>query len=262
MKTKILSILALTVSCSSYAFDLEDYATTMRATRDAMQKAQLDIAHSKNSFDDLKNLLAANCYQVNDSSNFSLSNLDGLMTGTCNKDGQKADPAGGVLVTAGTKKLGTVLSRIIELTPAPVAVRYGDIRILGVMGDVNSTLMSQRNTEYDTRVSDMQAVTVTVTAKSGCTKTNNSIAAALAKGATLNDFADKYKILRDQLNSRINELKLATPAFIAARSAYRTASMVYVKSLGCQANILSHRWRYDPFIMDRDDSMSGLTSRK
>ena len=45
MKTKILSILALTVSCSSYAFDLEDYATTMRATRDAMQKAQLDIFH-------------------------------------------------------------------------------------------------------------------------------------------------------------------------------------------------------------------------
>jgi len=36
--------MALTVSCSSYAFDLEDYATTMRATRDAMQKAQAETA--------------------------------------------------------------------------------------------------------------------------------------------------------------------------------------------------------------------------
>jgi len=108
----------------------------------------------------------------------------------------------------------------------------------------------------------MQLVNVTVTAKTGCTKTNNSIAAAISKGATLNDFADKYKRLRDQLNVKMRELKLATPAFIAARSAYRTASMVYVKSLGCQANILSHRWRYDPFIMDRADSISGLTSRK
>lgn len=262
MKKHILTILTLAVSGSSYAFDLEDYATTMRATRDAILSAQTQMADAKNAFDDFKNILAANCYQVNDSSNFSLANIDGVMTGTCNKDGQKADVAGGVLAVSGTKKLGTVLSRLIELTPAPVAYRLGDIQILGNNSELVGTLVSQRTTDYDTRRSAMQSAIVTITTKTGCTKTNNSIASAISRGASLEDMATKYSALRDNLLLRLTELKQATPPFIAAKSAYRTASMVYLKSLDCQPNVLSHRWRYDPFILDRDDSASGLTSRK
>ena len=88
MKLKYIVLMMTGLSLNSYAFDLEDYNTTRRATRDAFLLAQTDFAQSKNAYDDYKNLLKVNCYQISDASTFSLANLDGLITGACNRDGQ------------------------------------------------------------------------------------------------------------------------------------------------------------------------------
>ena len=251
MKLKYIALMITGLSLNSYAFDLEDYNTTRRATRDAFLLAQTNFAESKNAYDDYKNLLKVNCYLISDASTFSLANLDGLITGACNRDGQKSHAAGGVLPSSGTSKLGDKLARIIELMPAPVAMNINDIKIIGNLSSLDSTLRTQRDTDVTSRMASIDAATVTISAISGCAKTPNVINAWKSRGATNTTLIDKYKTLRTDLLTKAIALKRSTNEYIAAKNAYRGGTVVYLKSNSCtNGGAYTIRLRYDPFVPD------------
>jgi hypothetical protein len=245
MKLTMNILLLLTLSSQANAFDLEDYATTFRATRDELMMAQTKFAHYKNRYDDFLNLLKANCKQVQDVNDLS-KNLSGLMTGKCNRDGEESDPSGGTLSTSGNKKLGDLMARIIELSPS--FTNLYKVSIIGNYSNLFYTLDNYRSNERDRKFNETLGLTddVVVTNVSGCLRKDTSITKT---GTTDEDLKWKYINYRADLYSRLRELKSATAPAIAAKRAYNAATSIYTRGINCSkpfGNI--DRLKYDPFL--------------
>ena len=261
MKIYSIALMLTGLSLNSHAFDMGDYDTTRRATRDAFFEAQKTFADSKNAYDDYSNLLKENCLQIIDSSTFSMANVSGLMNGACNCDGQGSHASGGVLPTSGNAKLGDKIARIIELLPAPAAKNIDDIKILGRFSDLELALRTKRDADLVSRMTAVNASNVTISTLSQCSGESTVVTKWKAAGATNTTLINRYKALRTDLITKATDLKRATNSYIAAKNAYRGSSMVYLKSLGCTntgANTI--RMRYDPFVPEWP-KVTGLKSR-
>jgi len=269
---KYISIITVLLGMSSnaLAFDLEDYATTYRATKDAYEKAQRDLTLTLNDLNQLKNYLAANCLKVVDTSNYQFPNLDGLISGTCNLDGEDAYVNGGVALKTQKVKIGDLMRGILERIPAeavmtsPTGSRYN---IVGAQRPYESTYeqMQQMN---DAMSKGMQVINQAsikiVRIPSGCTKTNATADAVITEASTrngstladeetnlFNNLSSLFKARRDAQLQAAKELKLATGPFFAARDAYHAATATYTNGIGCDGLVgftSTMRLIRDPYV--------------
>jgi hypothetical protein len=243
MKLKTITLMLLTFSSNSFAFDLEDYAGTMRATRDAMIKAQNELALASDAFFGYRKLLISNCYVL--SNEVDIKNLDGLMTGACNRDGETPHTYGGVKKASGVR-LGDRISRMIKLTPFMSPKSFS--------ADNNmTTLRALRDTQIQDGVDAQLAKGLTITFNSSCTPKNDAIIKAVTAGLDFEDVMSTYRARRDAFLKAADELLLATAPYKAAMEAYKAATAVFVKNSKCESGAgRKNLALYDPYIPDPD----------
>jgi hypothetical protein len=280
MKTHLIILLFTGFTTSSFAFDLEDYATTYRATRDAHMKAQSEWTDANNSMNQLKNYLKANCLQIEDASGFSYSNVNGLMSGSCNRDNESAHATGGVLPRVGKLKFGDKIGRILELQPAFSQYSISSLNSSTAsansfpVGDLEDFATMYRASRDASLAAKKQLIEMNsrVTKIPGCVKTNSTVqglvdaqvTAEITNNATLDpvvvgrakenlifqDFNTKYQAMRGVLYTKTVELLLSTAPHVAAREAYKASVAVYVHSLSCNPETginANDRLLYDPY---------------
>jgi hypothetical protein len=282
IKLLIFSV-SLLGSSSIYAFDLEDYATTYRSTRDAYIKAQHELALSKDKFDSMVKFYKANCIKINDRAGFNIKNIDNLISGSCNRDGEKAYVNGGVLPKIYKEKMGDLFFKLFDRVPGLLGSDSSDSgdtnlnpypRIGGFTGDLedwhsryrmkrDATLkasLSDRFTGQDYRLERIE---------DGCTPTDDSLSkiftvkkAHFKSGGYWTDLNDEQfdqstwnSILKDHSNNltarrndyikAFQDLYLATPPFFAAMDAYQAATATYTQSLDCsvKGSGISSNWK-------------------
>ena len=252
MKTKTFILLLTTFSLNSYAFDLEDYATTYRATSDAYLKASNELALAKGPMDAVEAMaqsLVPACYRI--TPGWKFENLAGLMSGSCSKDGQKPHPTGGEKISS-TYKFGDRLSSLINILPMTTGIPT----VIDSYGST-VTILSDLVTNYRTARDDAnktftEAHPVVLEQIPDCVPTDPYLATVIASNPTfLDDTFTTHRAVYDAFVKSTNELNLATAPYKAAFAAYEAATTVYVTAAECENTIARQNLEYyDPYDGD------------
>jgi len=270
MKTKLLTLLLTTCSLNAFGFDLEDYATTYRATRDAYKKAQNELALSKDAMDDYNAYLAANCLKVWDDAHYDFPNLGNLISGSCNRDGEASYVNGGVMPKSSKTKIGDILLGVIDRTPVQVVsskvVPLEPGSPIWMIGYITNNMLGNRVKEIDSANVRVERIA------SGCTKTSTAVDSyitaraknlspdpenidpavkASVEAGHLEDIAVTFKDKRSAMLKAAVELKLATGPFFSARDAYHAATSTYTMNLDCDSGLgitATDRVLRDPYV--------------
>jgi len=255
MKSKLLILLIALGSLPGYAFDLEDYATTYRATRDASMKAgnELGLAYGPflQAFSVAKKMEAA-CYRLKD---YQFNNFNGLFLGTCAKDGSLPYKNGGPKLADGGTKIGDKLANLINSLPLGASVpsfdadmeRYRAWRDQGARAHALSKSFGLE--EIPDCVPSNLSLNLLI---------KKAVDQAIANGGTINDALDSTLLsdyfttlsaTRDAFLKAANESQLAIGPYKSAMDAYKAATAVYVTVSRCSAGSFTRRGyqNIDPF---------------
>lgn len=233
---KGLSLLALftSVSFSAFAFDLEDYATTFRATRDAYLKAANELELALPVVENRKKLLEDSCYKI---TNADFENLQGLRSGSCNRDGESPYSSGGVLRSG--VSVGDKLSDLINMTPSFATFPSFTNLIQNSVLPVNASSVND-----DLWLADPGSAGVTIDLDASCTPKNTYV-----NPTNLNDMKIAFNASYDAYRKAAHELQLATAPFKAATEAYTAATTVYTMGIGCESQVGSRSADlYDAYV--------------
>lgn len=277
MKSRLLIILLSMVSLQSYGFDLEDYATTYRATRDAILKAGNELALAKDPYDlsttpFLK--LEAGCFRLK-SLKHSMVNFEGLMSGACNKDGALPYKNGGPKLADDSEKLGDKIAVLINMLPFTASLPDFDTdlsryqarreqlrtqRKAALLADLGDGAMGKLEAIPDCIPTDRAVYNQIQLAISKATTAGEAdpIGSALSymsrsdeNGqliAPMEDWATTHRATRDAFLKSANELELAIGPYKSARAAYEAANVVFTSMLGCEGTMAREGVQYyDPY---------------
>ncbi len=230
MKNQMIQMLVLVLGLgfqSSHGFDLEDYASTMRATRDALLKANKELRISEN---DLISIINANprlpmristhskigsgigccCYQKDCSVVNTKENQLKLFDSTV-KNGSKLKNVE-LAFTEGLYRVDVVDKLREEI------VNYHNRIDPNILASQETLLTDQPSTAlFDQEIND-QVI-------------NNGFSQPF--GANAWDKMEQFRALRDSYMKSLNEVKLAKPPFLAARAAYAEAFRHYYNNSNC-----------------------------
>lgn len=231
----------------SFGFDLEDYATTYRSTRDAYQRSLLEFTLAKGSLD--RTLAIAKswekaCYRLNIGKSDQFLNVQGTLSGACNKDGQLPHSSGGPKTSDGSPKFGDQLSTLINLAPLTSRFPEGDIE------DANTSYRAFRDTLRAQRRSAFieAGMPMTIETIPNCVVQDEALNQSLRRQATLEEFHRTFREVRDAFLWAGENLELATGPYKAAMSAYQAAVAVYSVTSDCESTLArSPLDRTDPY---------------
>ena len=233
MKSLAVLILFTTASFSAYSFDLEDYAGTFRATRDAYIKASYELELAIPVVENRKQLLEDSCYTI---SGADFANLKGLRSGSCAADGKSAYSSGGVYRSG--VSLGDQVSDLINMTPS--FVKLPSITDLIQWSDLHVNAQGVNN---DLWKADPGSAGIKIT-KVKCSPKNKYINDENSADMILY-FKDSY----DAYRKAARDLQLAIGPFKAAQEAYTAATTVYTMGIGCESQIGSRNADlYDAYV--------------
>lgn len=210
---KITLLLFAFISTNSYSFDLEDYATTYRATRDAYNKAYTE-----------KRLAEVDYFRV-------LKEYKGMIP----------------MPTAGMANSGLELNTCAHLSDCKasraqsvvlpkVASYVADSKVRKILSDSNADQLQSEISAYysklDPTINSDKAILFEETTEFYGIDMGQSIdfSGTLADPEVM---AVEYRANRDAYNKANNELKLATSPMEAAKAAYAAAVKNYVNYYNC-----------------------------
>jgi hypothetical protein len=220
-----------TMSTSCFAFDVEDYAGTYRATLQDYKNASTAFELNYSQLTVKERLLKSSCYKIVGA---DFAHLEGLRNGTCAKDGEKPDKYGGAF-GSGTK-LGTRIKDLLLSTPA-----------WANFPDVTSKVSAANTFNATIIAADQGSAAVTITLDPTCTPTNDYLASASPTQIT--DIIAEYKTNYDSYVSSAHAVREATAHLKSAIEAYKATSTVYTMSIGCDAQLgLRDPDLYDPYV--------------
>ncbi len=234
MKSLAILILFTTASFSAYSFDLEDYATTYRATRDAYYKASYELELAIPVVENRKQLLEDSCYII---SGADFANLKGLRSGSCAADGKSAYSSGGVYRSG--VSLGDQLSDLINMTPPPVKlpsitdlIQWSDLPVHAPL--VNNDLWK----------ADPGSAGIKITKAKSCSPKNKYI-----NDENIDQMILYFNYSYDAYRKQAREVLYAIGPFKAASEAYNAATTVYTMGIGCESQIGSRNADlYDAYV--------------
>lgn len=247
MKNKKWFLIFATLSFNAVAFDLEDYATTLRATRDAYLKASVERDLAYGPLKNLHNLYVQSCYKIS-GNELLTKNIQGLHDGMCNEDTKQAHPGGGVYRPDGS--LGDMLYSLILATPLHIDLPLS----LTANSDPVANTMHYRMRVKNTDIAAAYTASINLTFEKdlSCTITKNYLGQKV--GETDSDFNLRMDFFKIRYNARYaayvkasSELQLATGPFKAAFAAYQAATSVYVAASECTQGTGSKEY-YDPYV--------------
>lgn len=205
----VVSLSILAFAGGARAFDLEDYAGTFRATRDAYEKAVNEFQLAKRAYD----LDRAKAVDLGiDPADSTLNIPTSLITGSCENT-----QFGGLGKAYGDlfKFAGTALS---PTTSALIDREFGE----DFLGSYRA-YRSRAVTEF----SSSQPPPTVIGTPADCDAEQQGLA------------LERLQISRDALIRAANEMAAATPPFFAARSAYTFAANAYVRSINALTTLFS-----------------------
>lgn len=277
MKNRLLITLLSLVSVNSFGFDLEDYATTYRATRDAYLKAANEFALAKDPYDLATTpflQLEAGCFRLK-SLKHSMVNMEGLMSGACNKDGALPYKNGGPKLADNSEKLGDKIALLINLLPFTASLpdfntdlsRYRDrnsqlktARKAALLADLGDGAMGKLEAIPDCVPTDRSVYNEIQLAITRATEANESdpVGAALNYMGTkdyenitynrMADWATTHRATRDAFIKTADELELAVGPYKSAKAAYESGSVVFTSMIGCDGTLGRDGMQYyDPY---------------
>ena len=262
MKLNLLLLTLLMIPQSSYGFDLENYATTYRATRDAYLKAVNELALAKTPMDKMNAMmqrLEAACYQVNWGPENKPANSAGLYNGACNLDGELPDPLHGPKPKDGLLKFGTQFATLINLAPVTSNFPYHDSEDSATgYRAARDHIAKYRNELFLARYQDPwilktipNCVVKDQDFRDFVEANRNSSPNVTGSSATVSWFEDTmttYRAVRDAYLKAANELALAAAPYQAAKDAYEAASIVFNAVSDCEENLgRDNPDYYDPY---------------
>ena len=234
MKSLAVLILFTTASFSAYSFDLEDYAGTFRATRDAYIKASYELELASPVVENRKQLLEDSCYTI---SGDDFANLKGLRSGSCAADGKSAYSSGGVYRSG--VSLGDQVSDLINMAPSPVRLPSITDLIQWSSLPVNAPIVNN-----DLWKADPGSAGIKITKVKSCSPKNKYI-----NDKNSADMILYFNASYDAYRKAARELQLAIGPFKAAQEAYTAATTVYTMGIGCESQIGSRNADlYDPYV--------------
>jgi hypothetical protein len=254
MKFHLLIPFLSLISINSYGFDLEDYATTYRATRDAYLKAANEFVLAKAPMDQMNAMmhrLEAACYKVNWGPENRPSGMQGLMSGACNVDGELPDPLRGPKLKDGSIKFGTQFATLINLAPLTSNFPYHDSQDSATQYRAardhvskyrNELFLANHQTPW--HLTSIPNCVVKDQAFRDFVESNRN-------STSMNWFDDTmttYRAVRDAFFKAANELALATGPYQASKDAYEAAAMVFTTVSDCEDNLgRENPDYYDPY---------------
>jgi hypothetical protein len=234
MKSLAVLILFTTASFSAYSFDLEDYATTYRATRDAYIKAANELELAIPVVENRKQLLEDSCYTI---SGADFANLKGLRSGSCAADGKSAYSSGGVYRSG--VSLGDQLGDLINMTPS--FVKMPSITDLIQWSDEHASANTVNN---DLWKKDPGSAGIKITRVKSCSQKNKYI-----NDKNIADMILYFNYSYDAYRKAAREVQLAIGPLKAAQEAYTAATTVYTMGIGCESQIGSQNADlYDAYV--------------
>ena len=237
MKSLAVLILFTTASFSAYSFDLEDYAGTFRATRDAYLKAANELELAIPVVENRKQLLEDSCYTI---SGADFANLKGLRSGSCAADGKSAYSSGGVYRSG--VSLGDQVSDLINMAPSPV--RLPSITDLIQWSDLHVNAQGVNNDLWKADPGSAGIKITKITKVKSCSPKNTFI-----NDENSADMILYFNASYDAYRKAARELQLAIGPFKAAQEAYTAATTVYTMGIGCESQIGSRNADlYDPYV--------------
>jgi len=250
MKYNLLVLTMSLFSVQSYGFDLEDYATTYRATRDAYFKAQNEIRLAKDPMDEMNAMLHRledACYRPNWGTADRFVNFDGIMTGACNADGALPHRTGGPKLTDGTQKFGDQMATLVELSP--VTSLFPTFSTENAAGNYRARRDAVMKASNEAFLSKYQSPMILETIPNCKVKDQSLRDYITANWSGWNDdFFTTYRAVRDAFLKAANEVQLATSPYVAAQKAYEAAVTVYNMVNDCETNLGRESIQYyDPY---------------
>ncbi len=212
---KITLLLLAIISTNSYSFDLEDYATTHRATQDAYNKAYNE-----------KRLAEDTYFKV-------LKENQGIIP----------------MPTAGMAKSGLELNTCAHLADCKaaraqsvvepkVAVYTADSKVRTILTDKGADQLKSDISGYykrlDPKINSAKAILFEETTDFyGIDMGQEIDFSETLTGTDIEDRGMEYRRARDAYNKANNELKLATSPMEAAKAAYAAAVKNYLNYYNC-----------------------------
>ena len=239
MKTLIVLILGLGTQYSN-AFDIEDYATTYRATRDAYKKASGDLRLAE------KNLI----YVLK-----SYSGVLPMRMSTYSKIGSG-------LTNCSYLKDCAALTKDKKLAMFDSIVSY-DVKLKNViksaggssteLADLRSDIVSYHENMDSSIITEEQ---ILFTAQPATVVWDEDVVGTIVGnggtdpfGNNTNDTMTEFRALRDNYLKALTEVKLARAPYMAAKSAYSEALRAYYNSTVC-SNFMNFSLDFDTWTKE------------
>ncbi len=241
-------LLLATLSFNAMAFDLEDYATTLRSTRDAYIKAANERNLSYGPLKNLHNLFVQSCYKISGNELFT-KNIQGLHDGMCNEDTKQAHPGGGVYRADGS--LGDMLYSLILATPLHVKL---PLSLNADLSDPLANTMYYRMITKNKEIADLYKSNINITFQkdTACTITKNYLGQKAGESNSdfelrMDDFKIRYNAQYAAYVKASMEVQLAIGPFKSAFAAYQAATSVFVSASECTQGMGGKEY-YDPYV--------------
>jgi hypothetical protein len=253
MKFGIFLLLFGLCSGQSQAFDLEDYATTYRATRDAYLKALNEAILAKSPFDQMlgvAKLYEKACYRIKTGPN--LVNIEGLLSGACNFDGQLPHKGtGGPKEKDGSPKIGDQWATLLNLAPINSKFPYRDFE------DIATQYRARRDEliKNDNEKALADAAGFRLELIPNCVVQDELLATHLRRPLAIEDWSTTFRAVRDAYMMAMNQLALATGPYKGAKEAYQAATTVYAVTTDCESTLArSPLSGTDPFDWENEQA--------
>ena len=232
MKSLTFVALLMSLSLNAYSFDLEDYATTFRATRDAYTKQSNELEMALPVVLNRKQLLEDSCYKI---TGIDLANLQGLRSGSCLADGATA---------SSSVSLGQKISDLINMTPAFVTLpNFSNIIQLGSQ-PVNASQVNMDFWGFDINTWSLAPATITIEKDASCTPKNT-----LVNDSNIDDMKNSFISAYESFRLQAFWVQRSIGPYKAAHDAYVAATTVYTMGIGCESQLGERSAElYDPYV--------------
>ena len=232
MKSLKFVAVLMTLSLNAYSFDLEDYATTFRATRDAYMKQANEVELALPVILNKKQLLEDSCYKI---TGIDLANLKGLRSGSCLADGVAA---------SNSVSLGQKISDLINMTPAFVTLPNFSNIIQWGSQPVNASQVNMDLWGVDSNTWSLTPATITIEKDSSCSPKNSYV-----NDGNIEDMKASFIAVYESFRQQAYWLQKSIGPYKAAHDAYVAATTVYTMGIGCESQIGERSAElYDPYV--------------
>ncbi len=226
MLKKVL-VFFIFINFSSFSFDIEDYHTTYRATRDAYLAAANEFELTNHAFHDTLGLFKSGCYNfVHEDKLYK----QGIYDGSCNEyiAGVKISCDG---IGSATRTLPYYLDDLIShMTPN---TNLDDF--ISRMEEWTSTYLVESRSNVMAFRASIPLDSTTVVKNYDCSSTCEYL-----DNATPAQISDLMDTLNQRYNSMIHAYHMLfdrIPPYKAAKAAYQAVSQVYTEEINCMDEI-------------------------